>query len=248
MHQPDPTFPPLLTGHGVKSPTRAFEHALEGARAGTFSAGDLVWSHNTQRLECALVLEPEVSRARSMEILHVGMVAFADAFGALAPPEVGVLYRWPNRLRINKGEIGMMRLVASNNSDSEGVPDWLVLDLGIQIRPARMIDDPGTDLDFTNLMEEGCGEITRSELLESYARHLLTWIHNWSADGFRSVHDTWMDRAEDEESEITLAYEGETLIGTFMGLDESGNLLLREGEKTRLLSVENALGNARDGS
>ncbi len=246
MHLPDPTFPPLLTGHDVKSPARAFDHALAGARAGTLGAGDLVWSRNTQRLECALVLEPEVPRARSMEILPVAMVAFADAFGALAPPEVGVLYRWPNKLRINAGEIGEMRLVASENSDGDGVPDWLVLDLGVQMRPAKMIDDPGTDMDFTNLLEEGCGEITRSELIESYARHLLTWIHSWTIDGFRSVHDAWLDRAEDKESEVALLYDGATLTGTFMGLDESGNLLLRDGKETRLLTVEQALGNARE--
>ncbi len=248
MHLPDPTFPPLLTGHDVKSPVRAFDHALEGARAGTLGAGDLVWSRNTQRLECAVVLEPEVSRARSMEMLFVAMVAFADAFGALAPPEVGVLYRWPNRLRINRGEIGEMRLVASESSDGDGVPDWLVLDLGIQMRPAKMIDDPGTDLDFTNLLEEACGEVTRSGLIESYARHLLTWIHSWTVDGFRSVHDAWMDRAEDKESEVTLVHQGEALTGTFMGLDESGNLLLRDGKQTRLLTVGDALGNDRDAS
>ena len=242
MHLPDPTFPPLLTGHDVKSPVHAFEHALDGAREGTFGAGDLVWSRNTQRLECAIVLEPEVSRRRSMEILHVGMVAFADAFGALAPPEVGVLYRWPNRLRINAGEIGRMRLAMSECADAEGVPDWLVLDLGVQMHPAKMMDDPGINMEFTNLVEEGCAGITRSELIESYSRHLLTWIHSWSVDGFRGVHDAWLDRAEDKEREVTIQYDGETLGGTFMGLDESGNLLLRDGDNTRLLSVDKAFG------
>jgi len=248
MHLPDPTFPPLLTGHDIKSPVRALDHARAGARAGTLGAGDLVWSRNTQRLECALVLEPEVSRARSMEILLVGMVAFADAFGALAPPEVGVLYRWPNRLRINKAEVGAMHLELSEHADENGVPDWLVLDLGVQMRPAKMIDDPGTDMEFTNLLEEGCAEVTRSDLIESYSRHLLTWIHSWTVDGIRSVHDAWLERAEDKEAEITVPYNGEDVAGTFMGLDESGNLLLRDGKKTRLLTLDNALGSDRAAS
>ena len=242
MHQPDPTFPPLLTGHDIKSPMVAFEHAVAGAKAGTFGAGDFIWSRNTQRLECAVVLEPEVSRQHSLEMLHVAMVAFADAFGVLAPPEIGVLYQWPNKLRINAGEVGEVRIAVSNEMDDAGVPDWMVLDLVVQLRPAKMVLDPGEDMDFTNLLEEGCVEVTRTEFLESYARQLLTWIHSWASDGFRHVHDTWLERLENKGDDCKILYDGEIVSGAFAGLDEFGNLLLRDGGETKLLKVEIALG------
>ena len=47
MLTPDPTFPPLLTGHPVPASADVFETACAEARAGRFSAGDLVWSRRT---------------------------------------------------------------------------------------------------------------------------------------------------------------------------------------------------------
>lgn len=242
MHLPDPTFPPLITGHPVKSPDAPFDVAVNGARTGELGAGDLVWSKNVKRLDCALVLEPDVPRSKALEILQVGMVAFADALGAIAPPELGVLYRWPNKLRVNGGDIGEMRLAVSDENDDAGAPHWMVLDIGIQMSPEKLMDDPGEVMEVTNLFEEGCGDINRTELLESYARHLLTWIHNWSSADFPGIQRNWLDRAEDHEREFELEYSGEALKGTFLGLDEIGNLLMKVGRKTRMLEIETALG------
>lgn len=249
MHMPDPTFPPLLTGHGVKSPTGHFEHAVSGAASGTFGAGDCIWSRNTQRFDCAIVLEPDVPLSRAKEMLHVAMVAFGDAFGVLAPPEVGLMYRWPGMLRINSGRIGEVRLAVSPGQDRNGCPDWMVLDIGVQMAGDTDNLSPGDNLGETNFYEEGCVDITRTELIESYSRHFLTWLHTWKEEGFAPIHQAWTERAEDRNREMPLVYNNETLTGTFLGLDDTGNLLLKVGDNIRLLTVETALGlGAEDGA
>jgi len=238
----DPTFPPLLTGHGVKSPADHFERAVAGASAGEFGAGDCIWSRNTQRFDCAIVLEPDVGVAPACQMLHVAMVAFGDAFGALAPPEVAAMYRWPGLLRINGATAGHVRLAISRGRDGNDCPDWMVVDIGVQMGRRPGIVNPGEQPEFTDFVEEGCGEITRSEMIESYSRHFLTWLHTWQEDGFAPVHRAWTERAEDKDEEVALSYDGKTVTGKFLGLDEAGDLLLKCSDETRLFSVPAAMG------
>ncbi len=242
MHMPDPTFPPLLCGHGVKSPGSSFEIAIGGARSGEFGAGDCIWSRNTTRFDCAIVLEPDVSLHRAKEMLHVAMVAFGDGFGALAPPEVGAMYRWPGQLRINGARIGEARIAVSPGRDGNDCPDWMVVDISVQIAGDPAEPNPGNNLEETNFFEEGCGEITRTEMLESYCRHFLTWLHTWKEEGFAPIHRAWSERAEDRNRVFGLNYCGEDLTGTFLGLDDGGDLLIKVGAQTRLLSVIEAFG------
>ncbi|MBZ0215968.1 MAG: biotin/lipoate--protein ligase family protein, partial [Fimbriimonadaceae bacterium] len=179
----------------------------------------------------------------------VAMVAFGDAFGVLAPPEVGVMYRWPGMLRINGGRIGDVRLAVSAGRDGNGCPDWMVLDIGVQMAGDARNRNPGENPDETNFYEEGCVEITRTALIESYSRHFLTWLHTWNEDGFGPVHQAWMERAEDRNRDTSLNYQADNLTGTFIGLDDAGDMLIRIGIETRLLNLETALGiGVRDGT
>lgn len=237
MSLPDPVFPPLLTGHAVTAPDRAFETAVAGAARGSLGAADLVWARDTSRLDCALVLEPDVDRARAAEMVFVAMVAFGDSFGAIAPPEIGLTYRWPMALCVNGARAGHVRAAMSAQDDADGHPHWMVVGLTLDIRRNHRDGEPGDAPDRTDLVEEGCAELTRTDLLESYARHLLTWIHTWQTDGFRPVHDLLLFRAEGYREPVRLEHAGEVQEGRFIGLDDRGNLLLETGEGTRMLDT-----------
>lgn len=234
MHLPDPTFPPLLNGHGVKSPLRPFNHAITGARTREFGAGDVVWSRNTALFDCAIVLEPEVAYERALEMLYLSMVALGDAIGALSPPEIAVTYWWPQTIRVNGAYAGEVR-IAAGPQDGAGVPEWLVLGAEIAMRGDLSDPDPGRHPDRTSLQEEGAGEFNRTDLIESYCRHFLTWLHSWEQDGFRPVHEAWLFRADGYEKDTEIDYRGERLAGHFVSLDDTGNLLLKTQEGMQLL-------------
>ena len=70
--------------------------------------------------------------------------------------------------------------------------------------------------------------MTRTELLESTARHTLNAIHNWSEDGFRPVHEQWTGRLS-KENPVAVPISSD--IDRFIGLDESGNALVSADEK-----------------
>lgn len=240
MKLPDPTFPPLLTGHSVKAPERPFETACRGAASGDFGAGDLVWARNLDTMLVAVVLEPDVDRAAAGEMLYVAMVAAGDSIGALAPPEVAITWDWPATLRANGGRIGGLRL-AMAPQETDGVPDWMVVAIEVAIAPQGRIGEPGQDPDRTTLYDEGCGELDRTMLIESWSRHLLSWIDTWQQDGFKPVHDAWMFRASARNETVRVRKGQEEIEGTFIGLDDHGNMLLKRDSGTVLIETADAL-------
>ncbi len=240
MHMPDPTFPPLLTGHDVKGKPGPFKTACARAVSGEAGAGDIFWARDTSRFDWACVLEPEVETARALQMHFTAMVALGDAFGAIAPPEVAFQYRWPGELLVNGGRAGRAR-IAVGPEDGGGVPAWLVTGLDLAIKRDGAGDEPGADPDNTALFEEGCGEITRTELVESVSRHFLNWVHTWNDEGFRSVHETWLARAAGWQEEISLAWAGEEHTGKFLTIDDEGNMILKGDDGMKSLAIAEAL-------
>lgn len=227
MHLPEPTFPPLLTGHGVSAPDRPFDVAVRRANEGRLTAGDLVWARDTDRLDCAIVLEPDVAGDQAAEMLFLTMVALGDAVGALAPPEVGVYYRWPGGIDVNGANAGRARLSIAQSPASDDPPPWMVVGLTLAIRATDRRTEPGESADRTTLHEEGCAEIDRTQLLESVSRHFLAWVDTWETEGFGSVHETWLGRCRDVGETVTVETRQGNVTGAFVGLDDHGNLLLR---------------------
>ena len=235
-----PDFPPLLTNHPVPRGNTPRDRALDALEAGTGAAGDFHWSAENRWLSFAVILEPDVPRARCYEMLPLLMVAFGDAAGALIPPEVSVTYSWPDRLLVNSGEVGRAGVHLPLSSGTDTAPDWMVLTLDVELKPETVDPNPGQTYHKTTLWEEGCGEISRVMWLNSVARHFLTWVNNWEDEGFKPVHDQFTGRLEDQKAQ-SIPYDGDLAEGDILGLDESGNLLLRNGDKTRILLIEQAL-------
>ena len=112
----------------------------------------------------------------------------------------------------------------------------MVMSLDIQMMPDFADMNPGENYHATTMWDEGCGEITRTQLLESTARHTVNGIHSWSEDGFKSVHEQWFGRIC-ETRQLAPGLEESELVG----LDESGNALLSGEAGTTGLTVFEAL-------
>lgn len=229
----EPVFPPLLRGEaappGADPLARATARAASGVEAGT-----IVWSPRLDVLDVAAVLAPETSLKKAQAMHYAMALGLGDALGALAPPEVAVMWRWPDGVLINGARAGALRMEASGRTpDAE--PDWLVTAVTLQIAPFG--EDPGRRPDVTSLWDEGCADLTRLRLLESWSRHFLSWIHRWDEDGFRPLHDAWRGRAEGLGETMRVAHAGREREGVFVGLDEEGDLLLRDDATTHALPL-----------
>jgi biotin-(acetyl-CoA carboxylase) ligase len=224
MHLPDPVFPPLLTGHAVKAPRQPLEEACRRANRGELGAGDLLWSRDTARAECALILEPEVPLRRAVQMGPLMQVALADCLGALLPPRIGVHFRWPATLLLNGAKAGETWLRAAP-ARRDDIPAWLVVGFRLWLTHKLGGREPGEALGETSFQEEWAGELTRTDILQSFGAHFLTWLNIWQDDGFRPVHDSWIGRAE-------------RIHGRVLGLDEEAGLIVKpEAGATRVLPL-----------
>ncbi|MEM7211701.1 MAG: DUF4444 domain-containing protein, partial [Pseudomonadota bacterium] len=181
------------------------------------------------------VLAPDAPLEDAMGMVFATGLGFSDALGALAPPEVAIHLQWPDQIRVNGALCGRVRAAAAT-SDPEVQPDWLVVGIEIAIRlPAGT--EPGADPDRTALHEEGCVEVDPYQLLESWSKHTLLWINYWLDEGMRRLHADWRGKAHGIGEVVSI---GE-MSGTFVGLDDKGGMLLRDGEDTRLIPLSHML-------
>ncbi|QDL92442.1 hypothetical protein FDP22_12020 [Paroceanicella profunda] len=227
LPEEEPAFPPLLRASAVPAGADPLARAVAAAVAGV-EAGTVFWSGAEEALEAAVVFAPECPLREAMAMVPAVATGLAEALGALAPPEVGMTFSWPDGILVNGALCGVLRAEASTRAP-ETVPDWLVVAVTLQISP--LSDQPGRTPGITALAEEGCGDIGRRALLEALGRHMLVWVHDWLEDGPRGLSAAWWGRMEGRATSAAhpvsrLRHAGAAVEGRVLGLDESFGLVL----------------------
>jgi hypothetical protein len=146
-----------------------------------------------------------------------------------------VQHVWPDGVKVNGAWCGALRIAASTR-DPGATPDWLAVGVSLSRRFPEG-GDPGDLPEITALEEEGCADLSRVRLIESWARHLLTWVHRWESDGPRPLFDAWLNRAEGRGEEVAFVHGGVRKRGVFRGLTETGDMLLDTPEGPETLPV-----------
>ena len=228
-----PTFPPLMQGERVALGGDPMETAQARAVLGC-EAGTVCHCIQSDRLRAAVVLAPEVPLVDAMAMFPLATVAFQNALGALAPPEVAVQFSWSGGILVNGARCGRVSAAASN-SDPQEIPGWLIVALDLALRSRG--ESPGVVPDRTALWEEGCGDVSPVNLLESWTRHMLAWISRWTEQGNEPLHREWIALVQGVGEVIEIAGQH----GTFLGVDEQFGMLLRSDDGTRLIPLTRVL-------
>ena len=223
-----PTLPPLLRGEGLRAGIDPFAKAVSAAALGA-DPGLVPWSEDAAAFRVAVLLAPQMALERAMGAAFAVLLGFSDSLGALAPPEVAVHFAWPDRIKVNGAFCGRLRAAAST-ADPAAEPDWLAFALDVPLMPQS--DAPGETPDRTALWEEGCAELTPPLMIESWSRHFLVWLHRFEEDGLAPLHAEWRAKCDTLGEEVR-----EPARGLFLGLDELGGMILREGAATRVIPL-----------
>lgn len=182
----------------------AFDTACQAARDGA-EDGFMLMVDRQDRCEAALVLRPLDPVQPALTLAYVGLLGLHDGLAAVAPAETPAGIGWPDRLLVNAACVGGITVAHGPLVEKEGmvdVPDWLVLGITVQMFADRDDDMPGTELDYTDLHEEGCGEVTVPKLVEAFARHLLHWLDRWQEEGFEPVRRAVLHDLDDKALKI----------------------------------------------
>lgn len=230
----DLSFPPLMRGEAAPFGVDPMAQAVSTAALGC-DPGLIVHNAGGQTLSAALVLAPEAQLGDAMAMLFAASVGLSDALGALAPPEVAVHFDWPAAILVNQARCGLLRARAAT-ADPEVVPDWLVVGFDLWLTlPGG--DEPGKDPLRTALSEEGCLDVEPFRLLEGWSRHTLFWINSWLETGMERLHGEWRGRAASIGEEVDFDLAGARHRGIFVGLDDRGGMLLRQGDRTTMIPL-----------
>ncbi len=192
------------------------------------------WVSPPGNLYFSLVLHPECPPLQAAQLSFVAALALAEGLGPLVPPHSQITFKWPNDVLFNKKKVAGI-LLESSTAES-GRVDWLVLGLGVNVASSPA----DTAFPATSLHEEGSGPVAVVEVLENFSRHQLTQINRCRDDGFAPIREKWLRRAAGVGEEVTVVLESETLTGEFVGIDETGALVvgLAGGERRTVTSSD----------
>lgn len=191
----DLILPPLLNAIETIEP---FSTAVEQVRKRNAGAGDLFWTPSDILADFAIVLEPDVNYVRAAEMVPLALVALSDCLAVLLPPQVAVQFRDDHKVAINGGVAGGVDAAMSRKLENKEEPDWLVLSIKIAMRQPENAGDPGLQPEITTLDEEGWEAPDLQKLVETYARHFLSWMAAWDDNGFDQVSRAYEFKSESE--------------------------------------------------
>jgi hypothetical protein len=214
-------LPPLFRLITVREAVDAFKHALALPEK---AAGTLVWARRFQLAEFAVVLEPAEPLVQARLAIYAAMNALADTLAVHCPPEKPVAFAWPDTILLDGGVLGGGRLAWNDGCGEEQAPDWLIF--GGMLRTAgHFRTEPGEWTRGVALSEEGIWDVHPADIVESFARHLMSALHNWAEFGPRHEASRWMERFRRPAASRAF-------------LDDAGNLCENWGtrQEKRLLS------------
>lgn len=184
------------------------------------------WISPPGNLHVSFLIEPGRPPAEAPHLAFVAALAAVAALEEVAP-DLSFACKWPNDVLCGGRKIAGMLI---EPADTGGL---LVLGIGIDVEHAP------EEVLYPAVSLRGAGAAASvADVLAALCRHLGPWLERWRAEGFAPVRAAWLGRAAGLGHPVTVRLDGETLTGTFAGLDETGALLLQlpHGGTRRILA------------
>lgn len=178
-------LPPPYTEIALREGGDAFARAVADARLGA-GAGTLVWVRRYDSADCAVVLEPEENLATARQVMLSGMAAVAASLLAISPPDKPLRLDWPDAICFDGGLVGGGRLAWPEDCPETAIPDWLVFGFSLRVHADEHVEPP-----LPALVQEGFDDFETGPFVESFARHLMLMLDQWSQGGTEAARTAW---------------------------------------------------------
>ena len=225
--------------------TYAARLAREGAPEGTIIVADSQsggkgrlgrsWvSPPSVNLYLSVILRPPVSTAVAPQLNLLAAIAVADAVSETT--RLSPAIKWPNDVLVAEKKV--CGILAEMQTDAEGLRA-VIVGIGVNINaPLSAFPEELRDK-ASSLLITGGQTIDRSTFTASLLTHLEKSYVLWLQGGFSALRSRWEQYAAHLlGTRISVAAPEGTVIGTVLGLDSDGALLVKgdNGERHRLLA------------
>ena len=183
------------------------------------------WTSERGNLYASLLQRLACPQAVVHQLSLLAGVAVVEAIAAAAGREIpGLRLKWPNDVLI--GEAKCAGILPESQSGAGGSEVIVVVGIGI-----NLVSHPeGLGRATTDLSALGLS-VSPEAMLAALARAMERWLGIWdSGRGFAEVRSAWLARGGAVGEALTVDTGRERVAGTFVGLDEQGALVLRDGE------------------
>ena len=170
-----------------------------------------------QRLVCRHSVVHQLS-------LLAGVATMEAIVGAAGAPIAGLRLKWPNDVLI--GEAKCAGILPESQIGAAGSEAVVVIGIGINLatHPAAL------GRAATHLAAHGV-KVKPETMLGFLAAAVERWVEVWDLGaGFARVRAAWLGYAGAVGESLSVHTGREHIAGTFLGLDDGGALLMRDGE------------------
>ena len=202
-----------------------------GARAWHSPPGNVYWS---------LLLRPEAHWPAISQLAHVSALAVHAALRPHVPARLPVTLKWPNDVLIDGRKVAGILIEAGGvTAGTAGrlTAHWVVVGVGINVllHPVAGALYPATSLAAAGSTAD------RDRILVDLTGAFLALLGRWSAEGFGSLRQDYLERAHGLGARVTVRISSgrdDVISGIHDGVDEHGRLLLRlDGGAVRIVSA-----------
>lgn len=170
-----------------------------------------IWTSPPGNLYMSFLLRPQCNAAGIGQLSVLISVAAYDAVSAFAD---NLSLKWPNDLLIqNKKCAGIL---LETEIDEQNIA-WLAVGIGVNVNsaPEDGVCVQGTEVDTL-----------RDKILDSVSLH----YDAWKEDKYKGIEQKWLDAAHPKDTKMEIKLGKRLEQGYFHGLDENGNMLLRDDD------------------
>ena len=181
------------------------------------------WDTGAGNLATTLLITPERPRNEWPTLSFVASLAVAGMGGWFTPRASGAL-KWPNDVLLDGRKVAGILL--------EGCGSALAIGIGVNLAHFP----PDTEFPATAIAAHVTPP-SPEDALAILAAAFVPWYERWCAGGFAVLKQHWLVGATGLGAPIRARLSNEEQTGLFEGIDDSGALLLRQGEALRTITA-----------
>ncbi len=194
------------------------------------------WVSPPGNLYSSCILRTSRPPAERPQIGLLAALAIADTVAGLMPAAAPKLtLKWPNDVLVGGAKVSGILVESFEPPAGGGV---VILGMGVNVASHPQVPDRPS----MALNQAGFGG-TIEQLLQNLLGYLAVRLDEWEAGGFAAIRMDWLHWATVGQP-ITVRLGAEVLSGVFSGLDDSGGLILAQGDNTRVLAAGEVFENA----